>query len=78
MRIHALLLTAALSSGCSICPPQVPPPTALMVECPQTLPVLRDGTAGEVALTLTEWAAYYHDCRVLHSGLVRALAPQDR
>lgn len=49
-----------------------------MVECPQTLPVLRDGTAGEVALTMTEWAAYYHDCRVLHSGLVRALSTKGR
>lgn len=45
-----------------------------MVECPDSLPPLRDGTAGEVAMTLTEWAAIYHDCRVIHSGLVRALA----
>lgn len=44
-----------------------------MVPCQQTLPPLRDGSAGEVALTMTEWAAMYHDCRVLHDGLVEAL-----
>lgn len=51
----------------------VPPPVSLMVHCPATLPALRDGTAGEVALTLVEWAAIYHDCRTIHSGLIEAL-----
>lgn len=44
-----------------------------MVPCQEMLPPLRDGTAGEVALTMIEWSAMYHDCRVLHGGLVEAL-----
>ncbi len=44
-----------------------------MVNCQPELPTLRDGTAGEVALTLVEWAAIYHDCRTIHSGLIEAL-----
>ena len=46
---------------------------ALMVKCGPTLPALTDGTAGDVALTMADWAAKYHDCRVIHDGLVDAL-----
>lgn len=48
-------------------------PTALMVRCPETLPHPTDGTALGVASSMVEWAGLYHDCRILHDGLVSAL-----
>lgn len=45
----------------------------MLVKCPLALPALRDGTAGEVAQTMVEWAGMYHDCRLMQAGLVDAL-----
>jgi hypothetical protein len=44
-----------------------------MSKVPQALPPLHDGTAGDVALTMADWAAQYHDCRTLQWGLIDAL-----
>ena len=40
---------------------------------PLTLPHPTDGTALGVAGTMVEWAGLYHDCRIMHDGLVTAL-----
>lgn len=45
----------------------------LLVKCPEQLSQLRDGTARQVALTLSEWATTYHECAVRHNGLVDAV-----
>lgn len=66
------VLTLALSA-CSTVQPPVAVPTALLVRCQPALPALRDGTAGEVAVAMAAWAGIYHDCRILHDGLVEAL-----
>lgn len=47
-----------------------------MVKCEPALPALTDGTAGDIALTMADWATKYHDCRIIHDGLVDALAGQ--
>lgn len=67
-----LALTLALSA-CSTTQPQGPVPIALLVKCRQALPAVRDGSAGEVAQAMAAWAAQYHDCAILHNGLVDAL-----
>lgn len=51
-------------------------PSALLVKCPAALPLLDGGTAAEVGLTMADWAAQYHDCRILQAGLVDALDGQ--
>lgn len=51
-------------------------PAALLVKCQPGLPLLRDGTAADVALTMADWASQYHDCRILHDGLVDALVTE--
>jgi hypothetical protein len=66
--VSACLLLGACSS---MPPPRVMMPQAsLLVRCPSELPPLTDGTAGDVLQTMAEWAAIYHDCRILHDGLV--------
>lgn len=68
----ALALMLALSA-CSTAQHRARAPTALLVKCPPALPTLRDGTAGDVAQTMVEWAGMYHDCRLMQAGLVDAL-----
>lgn len=72
MRVIVIVL-AAMTAACSTAQHRAPVPTALLVKCPPALPELRDGTAGEVAQTMVEWAGMYHDCRVMQAGLVDAL-----
>lgn len=43
------------------------------MKCKETLPELNDGTGGEVLVTMTQWAAIYHDCKTRHNGLVDAV-----
>jgi hypothetical protein len=49
------------------------PQASLLVRCPPELPILVDGSAGEVLQTMTEWAVIYHDCRIRHDGLVEVV-----
>lgn len=44
-----------------------------MVKVPQTLPLLTDGTAQDVTLTMRDWASQYHECRIRQHGLVDAI-----
>ena len=62
-------------TGCAwLTPPlKISPPLPPLIRCPDSLPLLTDGTAGDVALTMAEWAAIYHDCRINHNGLIDAL-----
>ncbi|HLV15998.1 MAG TPA: hypothetical protein VKY70_00855 [Pseudomonas sp.] len=43
------------------------------MKCPEHLQLLTDGTGRDVALTMSAWAATYHECRTRHNGLVDAL-----
>ena len=70
-----LVSTLALSACCSK-PHLAVVPTALLVKCPPSLTAPTDGTAYGVALTMAEWAGQYHDCRILHDGLVDALVTE--
>lgn len=49
---------------------------SLLVKCPDELPALTDGTGGDVAVTMNEWAAQYHRCAKPHNGLVDAVRGQ--
>lgn len=49
------------------------PPQNLMAKCPPTLPLLTDGTGKDVALTMSDWASQYHDCKTRHNGLIDAI-----
>jgi len=67
----------ALLSACSTPQPAEKPRViqqGLLVKCPDQLSQLSDGTAGEVAVTMKEWASTYHDCKTRHNGLVDVLA----
>ncbi len=44
-----------------------------MVKCPESLPLLTDGTGQDVTITMREWASQYHRCAIPHNGLVDAL-----
>ena len=68
-----VLVLSSLLLACSTPPLKISPPLPPLVRCPDSLPLLTDGTAGDVALTMAEWAAIFHDCRINHNGLVDAL-----
>lgn len=70
MQYLIFMLIMSSIAGCSTPQPRINPP---LMRCPESLPLLKDGTAGEVAGTMAIWAAQYHECRILHDGLVDAL-----
>ena len=45
----------------------------LLVKCPNELPKLSSGMAGEVATVFRETQSIYHDCAARHNGLVDAV-----
>ena len=71
--IVIVLVSTLPLCACLTTPPAKQIPEALMAKVPQALPPLHDGTAGDVALTMADWAAQYHDCRTLQWGLIDAL-----
>lgn len=54
-------------------PPSGPIQESLLVTCPEDLPELPSGEAGDIALTMREYQAQYKACAEPHNGLVKAV-----
>jgi hypothetical protein len=75
--ILSLLFTCAVLAGCQTVPRYYASPLItqenLLVQCPEELPQLADGSGKTILVTMQQWGTQYQSCKDVHNALVQAI-----